>query len=274
MRVFYWRIKKMVGLQVCLLILVCVAVLFLKFNIMNTPVVAEPYYQGAETNPVISLAFNVDWGDEYLPGILQVLDQYDVKATFFLTGRWTHNHQALALEIAKAGHEIGNHAYSHKSPNGLSYEQNKEEITKTAIEIKKATGIDPVLYAPPSGERDDHVLRAAEDLGYSTILWSVDTIDWQRPSPQIIVQRVEKKIHNGAIILAHPTDSTLKALPTLLADLTKGGYSFVTVSRNLGLNDIVLDEKAIEKMLVSQITEGQVGFMNRQIMNNGRVFYE
>ena len=86
------------------------------------------------------------------------------------------------------------------------------------------------LYAPPSGECEAHVLEAADNLGYDTILWSVDTIDWQKPDAATIIERVESKIHGGAIILAHPTASTVEALPTIIDDLKEEGYNFVTVS--------------------------------------------
>lgn len=87
-----------------------------------------------------------------------------------------------------------------------------------------------LLYAPPYGEYNDNVLRAASELGYRTTLWSVDTIDWQRPPVEILKSRVLKKVHNGAIILMHPTDPTNKALPSLIRELKERGYSITTVS--------------------------------------------
>ena len=199
-------------------------------------VIAEPYYQGTGEDKVISLTINVDWGEEYLPDILKVMDKYNIKATFFLTGRWANNNPELAKTIFEAGHEIGNHAYSHKSPNQLSYEENMEEIKNTSDAIKKAIGQkESPLYAPPSGERKDHVLKAAKDLGYTTILWSIDTIDWKRPSSDVIINRVLKKAHPGGIILAHPTNPTLEALPSIIQSLEEQGYVFVTVSENLSL---------------------------------------
>ena len=199
------------------------------------PVEASPYRQGLGGMKQVSLAVNVDWGEEFIPDMLSVLAQYQVKATFFLTGRWADKNGDLADEIARAGHEIGNHAYSHISPNNSSYDTNVAEILRTEQAIEKVTGIKTSLYAPPSGECEEHVLRAAADCGYTTILWSVDTIDWQRPPAATIVQRVESKVHDGAIILAHPTAPTLEALPTLLVELQQEGYRFVTVSENIGL---------------------------------------
>lgn len=200
-----------------------------------TPALAEPYRCGPAESAMISLTINVDWGEEFLPDMLATLAEKEVKATFFLTGRWTSEHQELAREIAAAGHEIGNHGYSHSSPNASSKQEIQEEIQRTEAAIQQAAGCLTRLYAPPSGECEDHVLAAAEELGYETILWSVDTIDWQKPPADTILERVRKKIHGGAIILAHPTAGTEEALGQLIDELEAEGYCFVTVSENIGL---------------------------------------
>jgi len=235
MKIIYCTKKDGVLILIALLLFVCVVWSGHAFMKSVFPATATPYYQGDGNEKTISLAINVDWGEEYIPDMLKVLDKYDVKATFFLTGRWAEKNPLLAMEIAAAGHEIGNHAYSHASPNALSYEQNKEEIEKTAAAIDKACGVQTDLYAPPSGERKDHVLKAAEDEGYQTILWSVDTVDWKRPDPSVIIKRVTSKAHPGAIVLAHPTNPTLEALPVILETLQKEGYTWVCVSDNLNL---------------------------------------
>lgn len=196
---------------------------------------AEPYRAGEASSNTISLAINVDWGEEYLPDMLAVLEENDITATFFLTGRWCDNNAELSKAIATAGHEIGNHGYSHSSPNKSSLEEVIEEIRRTEEAVQNATGITTNLYAPPSGESEAHVLQAAQQAGYHTILWSVDTIDWQKPDADTVIERVTSKIHGGAIILAHPTECILDALPTLIERLKTEGYAFVSVSQNLGL---------------------------------------
>lgn len=201
----------------------------------TAPTLGEAYRSGTLESNKISLTINVDWGEEYIPDLLSVLSAYQVPATFFLTGRWADNHPDLTGEIAAAGHEIGNHGYSHSSPNASSIEEIQTEITRTEQAIYQATGTVTRLYAPPSGECEEHVVQAAEQAGYFTILWSVDTIDWQKPDPETILQRVRTKIHGGAIILAHPTASTVEALGSMIEELEAEGYEFVTVSENLGI---------------------------------------
>lgn len=241
MRIFYLNNKRLFLLMLGLVaILVAVYVLAGVFPGLGeypdeVPTVSSPYYQGPEDKNIISLTINVDWGEEFIPDMLKIMENEGVKATFFLTGRWTENNPELAKEIAAAGHEIGNHAYSHQSPNGAGYDGNCEEIQKTFEAIKAATGLETKLYAPPSGEREDIVLQAAEDMQHTVILWSVDTVDWKRPEPSVIINRVNKKIHPGAIILAHPTNPTLHALPEIISGLKNMGYQFVTVTENLSL---------------------------------------
>ena len=237
MKVIYFKNRNAIFFTV-LVFLFCAACLLGVLSINSTPVVAQPYYNGAQSSDGVkrvSLAINVDWGEEFIPDILKILERADVSATFFLTGRWTDKNPELAKTIAEKGHEIGNHAYSHKSPNALSLEANKEEIRSTARAIKEAVGYDTVLYAPPSGEREPHVLQAAEDLGYITVLWSLDTVDWKRPPATDILKKITSRVKSGDIILMHPTQPTLAALPEMLVFLQQNGFQAVSVSENLGI---------------------------------------
>lgn len=239
MRVYYLSRKQLTNVMVFVLVLFTIGYLISNYLFQNLVVPTteiDPIYQGSNEKKQISLAINVDWGEEFLPDMLTTLEENEVLVTFFLTGRWTNKFPELATKIVKKGHEIGNHGYSHSSPNQMSLEQNKSEITKTSDEIRRATGKQTVLFAPPSGERNNHVLKAAQDLGYTTVLWSVDTIDWKRPPSKDIINKVVSKAHNGAIVLMHPTKSTLEALPVIIKELKSQGYTFVTVSQNIELD--------------------------------------
>ncbi|WP_312517703.1 polysaccharide deacetylase family protein [Anaerospora sp.] len=194
------------------------------------PVKPQPISQGNTNNPKIAFACNVFWGEEFLPDMLNTLDKENSKITFFIGGSWAKRYPDLLKDIASRGHELGNHTYSHPHPNNLTKQQNQEQITRTEVLVHETTNIKTTLYAPPYGEYNDNVLAAAADLGYTTIMWSIDTIDWQRPPVEVLKNRVLKKIHNGAIILMHPTDPTAKALPELIKELKAKGYTITTVS--------------------------------------------
>ena len=200
------------------------------FNSTQLPGKPQPIFHGNITQPKIAFACNVFWGEEFLPDMLNTLDANNAKITFFIGGSWGKRFPAIVTELASRGHELGNHTYSHPHPNTLSKEKNKEQIQRAEQLVTELTQIKTNLYAPPYGEYNDTVLSAAAELGYTTIMWSIDTIDWQKPPAEIIISRVMKKINNGAIILIHPTESTAKALPELMKQLQSKGYTISTVS--------------------------------------------
>ncbi|HHY10483.1 MAG TPA: polysaccharide deacetylase family protein [Firmicutes bacterium] len=193
----------------------------------------QPYYQGPGLEPKVALMINIDWGEEFILGMLEVLAARGVLATWFPTGRWAEKEPELAEKIAAAGHEIGNHGGWH----GLAGKMSRSEVTRLIQEgedkIMAATGQKPQIFAPPAGDFNKQTVAAAAELGYKTVLWTVDTVDWQRPQPTVIIDRVLSGVTNGALILMHPTKPTLEALPIILEHLENRGYVCVTVSELL-----------------------------------------
>jgi len=199
-----------------------------------------PIERVATEKKVIALTINVDWGEEYIPGILAILEQHQAKATFFITGRWAQKNPSVLKNIVEKGHQVENHGFSHPHPDQLSIARNKEEILKTEKIIESITGEKTHFYAPPYGERGKSGLQAADELGYTTILWTFDTIDWRTDStPELIWRRViepkpvdgivpEKR---GAIVLMHPKENTVKALPAIVKSLQDEQYSLVTLEK-------------------------------------------
>ena len=190
----------------------------------------EPIFHGNTEQNKVAFVCNVFWGEEFLPDMLKVLEDNNVHITFFVGGTWAKENPDLLKNIAERGHELANHSYNHPHPNTLSKNQNKEQILKAETIIQEITGVKTSLYAPPYGEYNDVVLNAAQELEYKTIMWSIDTIDWKRPPADVVKSRVLKKIHNGAIVLMHPTESTKIALPELLKELREKGYTITTVN--------------------------------------------
>jgi probable sporulation protein (polysaccharide deacetylase family) len=179
---------------------------------------------------MVSFIINVAWGNEYIPDMLETLNKYHVKATFFIEGRWAKENPEMAKMIVDAGHEVGNHSYTHPDMSQLSSKNIREQLVKTNEVIKSVTDITPTWFAPPSGSFRDEVVKIAEEMEMGTVMWSVDTIDWQRPEPHVLVERVLSKVHNGALILMHPTSSTSESLETLILSIKQKGYSFGSVS--------------------------------------------
>lgn len=208
-----------------------------KVHIRDLP--AEPIYKGNPEKPMISFLINVAWGEEYLVDILATLKKHNIKATFFLEGRWVQKNPDLAKMIAEGHHDIGNHSYTHPDLRTLSTAKTLEELKKTNEIIEATTGIQSIWFAPPSGAFRSETVRIAKQLNMETIMWSVDTIDWRKPSKQVLLQRVLPKLHNGALILMHPTASTRDSLETLIVEAKKAGYQIGSISKLLSEERIV-----------------------------------
>jgi probable sporulation protein (polysaccharide deacetylase family) len=190
----------------------------------------HPIFRGNPEKPMVSLLINVAWGNEYIPPILKILNDQEVKATFFFDGSWTKKNPDLALMIFKEGHEIGNHAYSHPDLQQRSRTETMEEIKKTNDVIFETLKIQPKWFGPPSGSFNQQTVDVAHELNMKTILWTVDTVDWKKPSPSEMVRRVIGKVESGSMILMHPTDPVAQGLGSMIADIKAKGYQLGTVS--------------------------------------------
>lgn len=199
----------------------------------------EAIYRGHPEKPMVSFTINVAWGNEYLPDMLQTLKKHDAKATFFLEGRWVKNNPELAKMIVDEGHEVGNHSYSHPNMATLSSGQIIDQLKKTNEVITATTGKKIKWFAPPSGSFRKEVVTLASEQKMSTIMWTVDTIDWQKPTTDVLINRVMKKIHPGAIVLMHPTEATANSLDKLLTDIEKKGLDVTTVTTLLDEERVV-----------------------------------
>ncbi len=199
----------------------------------------QPIYRGNAQKPMVALLINVAWGNEYIADLLRILDEGNIKATFFFDGSWVKKQPDLAKLIYSFGHEVGNHAYSHPDLSKFSKEQTIDELKKTNDIIEQTINVRPKWFAPPSGSYNMGTVLVAEQLGMKTILWTVDTIDWKNPEPQGMAKRVLGDIGNGSMILMHPTKSTVEGLGTIILGIKEKGYQIGTVSE-------LMDEKRID----------------------------
>ena len=193
-------------------------------------------YSGNENSNKVSIMINVYWGNEYIEPMLKTLDEYNVKCTFFVGGSWASKYPEMLKDIVRRGHEIGNHGYYHKDQDKLSYDQNYDEINMCHQIVKKFTNIDMNLFAPPSGAFNKSTIEASGNLGYQTIMWSLDTIDWRDKDEKVIYDRATSQAKGGSLILCHPTEHTLKALPKILKFYEDNNLKACTVSENLKIN--------------------------------------
>lgn len=207
-----------------------------KVHLSDLP--AQPIYRGNPNKPMVALLINVSWGNEYIAPILKTLNEYHVKATFNLDGAWVKNNPKLAKMIVEEGHEIGSHAYGHPDLNTKSKSETLASLKKTNDVIEAALDVKPTIFAPPSGSFNQQTVEAANALGMKTILWTVDTIDWRHPDPDVILQRVNQKVEAGSMILMHPTKETAECLGQMIQDIENKGYQIGTANELLSENRI------------------------------------
>jgi len=221
--------KRIIGYLVAI-ILILIGLFILDSLVDKTMPTVNPIYIGDTKEKAAALMFNVDWGNEIIPEILEILDNKEVKATFFISGKFANKFPDLTKEIAQDGHEIGNHGYYHPHPNKISLERNMKEIIDTEKQFSNLNISISKIFAPPYGEHEKVVLQAADKLGYKTIMWTLDTIDWKDPLPGTILKRILSKVDNGSMILMHPKECTLQALPSLIDSMKNDDFSFRTVT--------------------------------------------
>lgn len=191
----------------------------------------------------IAISFDAAWGADRTDELLTILDEYDVKTTFFLVAFWLERYPEVAARIAAAGHEIGNHSATHPHMNSLSAEQIKFELETTHQLIKETTQQEASLFRPPFGEYNNLLIDTVEQLGYRTIQWSIDSLDWRPVTATDIVQRVTTKIAPGAIVLFHNNaEHTPEALRPILDFCRQEGYEVVPISELLLKGEYYIDK--------------------------------
>lgn len=194
----------------------------------------QAIYRGNAQKPMISFTFDATYGDNQTNRLLDIMNRYGFRSTFFLSGIWLESFPTLARAIASAGHEIGNHTYDHPHLGELSDTEIRNQLSRTDSIIKNVTGQTSRYFRPPFGEFNDRILRIASELGYQTVMWTIDSLDWQDPGVSVIARRVLDNAQNGAIVLMHQAaPQTPLALPQILDTLIQRGFTFGTVTQIL-----------------------------------------
>jgi peptidoglycan-N-acetylglucosamine deacetylase len=187
--------------------------------------------------PYIAMTFDDGPSQKLTPKLLDLLAAHHIKATFFVIGQNVVEHPEVVQRAAREGHEIGNHTWSHPNLGKMSDENVRRELQKTDDAIKSAIGVRPTLMRPPYGSITTHEKKwIHEDFGYQIILWDVDPLDWKRPGPTVVCNRILKETRAGSIVLSHDIHpGTIEAMPATLAQLEAKGFKFVTVSKLIAM---------------------------------------
>ena len=185
------------------------------------------------TKPAVSLTINVYWGTDIVEKMLDLFREKGVRVTFFVGGCWADDNVPTVRRMAEEGHEVGSHGYFHREHDKLSFRENVEEIGTSIEFLSLVTGKPVSLFAPPSGAYSGDTLRAAESLGLKTVLWSRDTVDWRDKDVSLCYTRATKDISGGELILMHPMEHTLKALPKILQYCEEKGLAVIPAGENI-----------------------------------------
>lgn len=228
-------ITVIVNLCLCAIIVTTCLVGFLGGNAIE--VVSDNsnlYYRAKDQPQGVSLMFNVYQNTANVYKILDILDDYSAKATFFIGGCWADDNIDCVREIYKRGHEVASHGYFHKDHSVMNYKQNLDEIAPSVKLLNMILNTQIKLFAPPSGAFCDATLTACDTLELKTIMWSRDTIDWKEESREKVYSRATQNLESGEFILMHPMDVSVATLPDILTYIRDNGLNAVTVSYNLG----------------------------------------
>lgn len=187
--------------------------------------------------PYIAMTFDDGPSAKLTPKLLDLLAAHHIKATFFLIGENAAEYPDIVAREAREGHEIANHSWSHPNFGKMSDDGIRSQIRETDDAIKSAIGSSPTLLRPPYGSVTARQKKwINQEFGYKIVLWDVDPLDWRRPGPNVVCNRIVKNTRAGSIVLAHDIHpGTIEAMPCVLKELEAKGFKFVTVSELIAM---------------------------------------
>ena len=245
-------ITKKTGLLCVLAMLLAMSLLYIGRN--NSITVSGtkrdlPIYcvQKPEAEKVVAMSFDAAWGNEDTGQLIDIMNKYNVKTTFFVVGGWVDKFPESVKQLSDAGHEIMNHSNTHPHMTQISVEKMKEEAIKCDEKIKAITGVKPTLFRAPYGDYNNQVIQAMRETGHFTIQWDVDSLDWKDLTAAEITDRVVSKVKPGSIILFHNAAlHTPEALPQIIETLQKDGYKIVPVSQLILTENYTIDNAGMQ----------------------------
>ena len=244
------------GLLAVAFTLVCVPTYVVKKTIENAKTTGAgmsvsrslPIYSVDIEEKKIAISFDCAWGVEYTDKLLSIMEKNDVKCTFFAVQFWVEKYPEYAEKIVAAGHELGTHSRTHSYMSKLTEAQIRDELKTSAAAIEKATGQKTNLFRAPYGDYNNLLIDTAEDMGFYTIQWDVDSLDWKNLSGTEIALRIVNGVKNGSIILCHNNGlHTAEALPMIFSTLKNRGFTFVPIGELIYKDNFVIDSNGRQR---------------------------
>jgi polysaccharide deacetylase family sporulation protein PdaB len=189
-----------------------------------------PIYYVKTDKKQVAISFDCAWGVDYTDTLLSVMQEQNVKCTFFTVEFWAEKHPEYVQKIFEHGHEIGTHSATHPYMSKLDKTAIIKELTTSTQAIERVTGKKVEVFRPPYGDYDDLLIDTALELGLYSIQWDVDSLDWKNLSAKEITNRVVSRVKNGSIVLFHNQGlHTAEALPIIIRELKTKGYTFTRI---------------------------------------------
>ena len=206
-----------------------------------------PIYCVQRDDKTVALSFDAAWGNEDTQELIDILNKYNIHATFFVVGQWVDKYPESVKALSDAGNEVMSHSDDHAHFAQLSADEIKSNIAASNEKIKNITGTEPTLFRCPYGEYNDTVISTINSMGMSAIQWDVDSLDWKGISASDISDRVLKNVKSGSIVLFHnAAENTPEALPGIIEGLIADGYKIVPVSQILLTGDYTIDNTGMQ----------------------------
>ena len=188
-----------------------------------------------ENKKIVYLTFDAGYENGNVEKILDILKEENVKGSFFILKNMLTKHSDLVCRMVDEGHLVGNHTSMHKDISKLTFVGLKNELETLEAKFKEKVGKDmPKYFRPPEGSFSEESLKKLDEMGYKTIFWSFAYADWDnnhQMTPEKAKEKILSNIHNGAVILLHPTSNTnVTILSSVIRELKSQGYSFETVA--------------------------------------------
>ena len=207
-----------------------------------------PIYCVETENKQVAISFDAAWGADKTKQIVEICNEYNVKATFFLVGFWVDKYADMVKFIDENGFEIGTHSNTHPDMVNLSASDQDLELKKSIELIENITKKEVELFRAPFGSYNNSLLDVAENNNLKTIQWDVDSLDWKGLSAEAITTRILNNVKNGSIILCHNnSDHIIDALPMILDRLSKKGYKVGSVGDLIYKTNYTIDRTGMQK---------------------------
>ncbi len=241
-------------IKICVAMVLVAVLLSLSFNGATSAQVyfgystrKVPIYNVDTEEKQVAISFDAAWGADKTEGIIEILKEFEVDATFFLVGFWVDDYPEMTKAIDEAGFEIGTHSNTHPDMVKLSKETMKNELETSISKIKAITNKEVSLFRAPFGSYNNDLIDTADELGLKTIQWDVDSLDWKGLSASEITNRIMSRVKNGSIILMHNnSDNILDALRLTLNRLKVAGYEVTSISKLVYQDGYTIDRNGVQ----------------------------